>query len=185
MGDGIIDCCSLINLYTGWRGLNELQSLGNCWYVADAILAEAQYTREFDSNGQIATVALSLDELVRSGNLQRARPETPDEIDWYVRLARELDDGEAQALAIAKMRGFMLLTDDAKAARIARTSELSVETTSTAAVLQDWLATDPSHLVLIREVVTRITTLARFKPSKGDSGLEWWLSILEGEKRHK
>jgi hypothetical protein len=180
VGSRIIDCCSLINLYTGWRGLSELQSLGNTWYVADAILAEAQYTREFDSNGKLVTVALSLDELVRSGSLRRATPETPDEIDWYVRLARELDDGEAQALAIAKMRGYMLLTDDAKAARIARTSELSVETTSTAAVLQDWLATYPSRQVLIREVVVRITMLARFKPSKGDSGLEWWLSILEG-----
>jgi predicted nucleic acid-binding protein len=181
VGDRIIDCCSLINLYTGWRGLSELRLLGNTWFVADAILAEAQYTREIDSNGKLVTVALSLDELVRSGNLQRARPETPDEIDWYVRLARELDDGEAQALAIAKMRGYMLLTDDAKAARIARTSALSVETTSTVAVLQDWLATDPSHQVLIREVVRRITTLARFKPSKGDSGLEWWLSMLQGE----
>ncbi len=150
--------------------MSELRSFGKTWYVADAILAEAQYTRDFDSNGKLVTVALSLGELVRTGSLQPAAPETPDEIDWYVRLAKDLDDGEAQALAIAKMRGYTLLTDDAKAARIARSSELSVETTSTPAVLQDWLATDPSHQLLIRDVIRRITTLARFKPSKSDSG---------------
>ena len=74
-------------------------------------------------------LALSLGELVRSSILQRVKPESEEEIDWYVRLAQELDDGEAQALAIAKVRGFVPLTDDDKATRIAKTSELSVETT--------------------------------------------------------
>ena len=177
----IIDCCSLINLYTGWGGLGELHRLGGTWYVADAILAEAQYTREFDSSGQVETVAFSLDELVRSAILQRVKPESDEEIDWYVRLAQELDDGEAQALAIAKVRGFVLLTDDAKAARIAKTLELSVETTSTATVLREWLSVDASHRARIHEVVRRITVLARFRPARGDPAFEWWSSILQGD----
>ncbi len=181
MSHRIIDCCSLINLYTGWRGLGELQKLGGTWHVADAILIEAQYTREFDSSGQVKPFALSLDELVNAAILQRVKPESGEEIDWYVRLAQELDDGEAQALAIAKVRGFVLLTDDAKAARIAKSSELSVETISTPSVLREWLTVDAAHLARIQEVVRRIAVLARLRPARGDSAFEWWSSMLQGD----
>jgi predicted nucleic acid-binding protein len=144
-------------------------------------LLEAQYTREFDAGGNVRTVALSLEEDVEAGLLQRIKPESTEEMDWYVRLARELDDGEAQALAIAKVRGFVLLTDDAKAARIAKTTELEVETTSTAAVLKDWLSVNVPHRGRIHEIVTRITVLARYRPPAGHAESEWWATMLRSD----
>ncbi len=179
MGDGIIDCCSLINLYTGWRGLSELRALSGTWYVGDAVLdQEAQYTRDRDADGRVITVALDLRQAEESGAIRRATLHTSAEIDLYVDLSQELDDGEAQAIAIAKIRGLTLLTDDAKARRLAHSAGLRVSTVSTARVLQTWAAQEPSHQLQIREVLQRIVTLARFRPRHDDPGFDWWNSVL-------
>lgn len=179
MDESIIDCCSLINLYTGWRGLNELRSLPGTWYVGDTVLdQEAQYTRDQDAEGKIITVALDLRQAEVSGAILRATLDTPAEIDLYVDLSQELDDGEAQAMAIAKARGFTLLTDDAKARKLAQSVELGVSTVSTATVLRAWAAQDPSHALRIREVVQRISLLARFRPRQDDPESNWWNNLL-------
>jgi len=176
---GIIDCCSLINLYTGWRGLNELRTLSGTWYVGDTVLdQEAQYTRDQDAEGRIITVALDLRQAEESGAIRRVTLDTSAEIELYVDLAQELDDGEAQAIAIAKTRGLTLLTDDAKARRFAHSAELTVSTVSTAMVLQIWAAQDPSHQLRIPEVVQRIATLARFRPRQDDPGFDWWNKVM-------
>jgi len=177
MANRIIDCCSLINLYTGWRGLHELQALGHTWYVAEAALKEAQYTRDVGEGGRLVTIALRLDDLVQSGELNRAAAETAEEMELYVELSAELDDGEAEALAIAKARGLILLTDDAKAIEVAHRPQLSVQTLSTVNVLQEWLSSDPSLENRAHEVVRRIETLARFRPRIGTDEFEWWMAI--------
>jgi hypothetical protein len=175
----IIDCCSLINLYTGWQGLDELRSIAGTWHVGDRVLEdEAQYTREHDADGNIITVAWDLSQVEASGTILRATLDSPAEIDLYVDLSQELDDGEAQALAIAKIRGWTLLTDDAKASSFARSADLAVSTVSTATVLRTWGALGPVHARRIPHIVQRITTLARFWPRQDDPELEWWKSAL-------
>jgi hypothetical protein len=180
LDDRIIDCCSLINLYTGWRGLDELRSIAGTWYVGDRVLdQEAQYTRDHDAEGNITTVTLDLRQAEESGAIRRVTLDTPAEIDLYVELSQELDDGEAQAMAIAKIRGFTLLTDDAKARRFAKSAELAVSTVSTATILQRWAALDPSHELRIRQVVQRSTTLARSRPRQDDPAFDWWEEMLD------
>lgn len=179
MDDRIIDCCSLINLYTGWRGLDELRSIAGTWYVGVAVLdEEAQYTRDQDAEGNITTLALDLRQFEASGAIRRATLDTTEEIALYVDLSQELDDGEAQAMAIAKIRGFTLLTDDAKARRFAGSAKLAVPTVSTATILKTWAELDPSHELRIRQIVRRITTLARFRPRQDDPGFDWWQMVL-------
>jgi predicted nucleic acid-binding protein len=53
-----------------------------------------------------------------------------------VNFATEVDDGEAQSLAIAKHRGFVFLTDDRKAVKVAQRPDVAVRTTSTPNILQ-------------------------------------------------
>ena len=128
MGDCIIDCCSLLNLYAGWGGLEELRGLNHTWHICEAGLAESEFTREYGPEGLPVDVALDLYPLIDSALLHRARPETDTELADYVNFAGEVDDGEAQALAIAKGRKYILLTDDRKATRIANRADVGVQT---------------------------------------------------------
>lgn len=177
MNDHVIDCCSLINLYTGWRGLSPLLDLNRTWHVCDAVFGESQYTRELGEGGAPRLLLLDLKLEVEAGVLCRARPESESELDDYVSFAIELDDGEAQALAIAKNRGFILLTDDKKAGRLA--AEMSIVTITTPNVLRDWAERAPERKVRLPEIVRRITTLARFSPPAESPDYEWWRQIGE------
>jgi len=180
MDEHIIDCCSLLNLYTGWGGLADLRELRWTWYVCEAVLNEAEYTREYGADGVPVLIPLDIRGLIQSGILHSARPETKAEIDDYVSFACEVDDGEAQALAIAKHRGFVLLTDDRKAARIAQRPDVAVRITSTAKILQAWAQLDTGNEVRLREVITRIAGLARFSPSMDSPDCEWWRRYSQG-----
>lgn len=180
MDDHIIDCCSLLNLYTGWGGLTELRELRQTWYVCEAVLNEAEYTREYGADGAPVLIPLDMRELTQSGLLHSARPETEAEIDDYVSFACEVDDGEAQALAIAKNRGFVLLTDDRKAARIAQRPDVAVRITSTAKILQAWAQVDTGNEARLRDVIVRISALARFSPRIDSPDYPWWKGFLQG-----
>ena len=95
-----------------------------------------------------------------------------------MQFATEIDDGEAQALAIAKSRGYTLLTDDRKALRIARRPDVAVATVTTVGVLQDWQAHRSPTVAELRVVIERIQTLARFAPNKDSPDRTWWFAQL-------
>lgn len=176
MTDRIIDSCSLLNLYTGWGSLHELQRLGHTWYIADSAIKEAQYTREIGADGKVVSAPLELAPLILTGVLNRVKAEHPDELALYVNLSSDLDDGEAEALAIAKVRGLILLTDDAKALRVAQRPDLAVETITTVGVLQSWIAKAGIPTERAQQVIARIEKLARFRPFDA-AELQWWRSI--------
>ena len=174
MDDHVIDCCSLINLYAGWGGLKELRDFRQTWHICAAVLNEAEFTREFGLDGTPQMVQLDMNALTQLGLWLPARPETEQEIEDYVNFATEVDDGEAQALTIAKHRGFVLLTDDRKAIKVAQRPDVAVRTTSTPNILQSWGQLDPGNEARLHEVVGRITVLARFSPHKDSPDYAWW-----------
>jgi len=180
MDDHIIDCCSLINLYTGWRGLTELRNLRRTWHVGEAVLKETEYTREYGQDGALVLIPLNMQELVSTGLLLSEHPETESEINDYVNFACDVDDGEAQALAIAKNRGFVLLTDDRKATRIAQRPDVAVRVTSTPKILQEWAKLDSRNEGRLPEVVERISALATFRPHAESPDYEWWRRYSQG-----
>lgn len=98
-------------------------------------------------------VPLDMHALTQLGLWLPARPETEQEIEDYVNFANEVDDGEAQALAIAKHRSFMLVTDDRKAVKVAQRPDVAVRTTSTPNILQSWGQMDPGNEARLHEVV--------------------------------
>lgn len=170
----IIDCCSLINLYAGWGGLSEVTALGHSWYVAEAVLSEAQFVGQFQANGAIERVPIDFRALQKSKVVASVKPESDAEKSDYVDYSIELDDGEAQSLAIAKHRGFVLLTDDRKAIRIAQLPEINVSVLTTPQILRQWSAIDPANSSRIPEILSRIQILARFSPRKDAPESEWW-----------
>lgn len=180
MDEHVIDCCSLLNLYTGWGGLTELHGLRRTWYICEVVLQEAEYTREFDRDGVPTLIPLDTAALLQNKFLLTARPETEQEIEDYVDFASEVDDGEAQALALAKHRGFVLLTDDRKAINVARRADVTVRTISTANVLQSWAQIDSRNEARLQEIVARIEVLARFRPYKDSPEYSWWRRYYDG-----
>lgn len=178
MAGQIIDCCSLLNLYAGWGGLTELTGLHEAWHICDTVLNETEYTREYGPDGTLLMAPLDLDALTRPGLLVAVRPETEEEIEDYVDFASEVDDGEAQALAVAKHRRLVLLTDDRKAVKISIRPDVAVRTISTPEVLQIWSQLNAANGKRLREVIMRITVLARFHPNINSPGYAWWRDIL-------
>jgi hypothetical protein len=180
MTERIIDCCSLLNLYAGWGGLEKLRPLPYTWSICEAVLGESEFTREYGADGVPTEVPLDFHPLVESGLLLVARPQTDAELADYVDFAAEIDDGEAQALALAKHRNYILLTDDRKATRIANRPDVGVTTITTVSVLQEWQQHVGVAQAELRNVITRIQVLARFSPRKDSPDLLWWLAQLEG-----
>ena len=175
MDDHVIDCCSLLNLYTGWGGLTELGELPMTWHICRAVLDEVEYTREYNSDRSLTMVPLDMNALTGPGLLQTAQPETDAELEDYVNFASEIDDGEAQALAIAKHRGFVLLTDDRRAIRLANRAEVAVRTISTVSILQRWAQVNSRNEARLHEVIPRIAVLARFGPRTNSPEYDWWM----------
>ena len=150
------------------------------WHICEAVLNETEFTREFGPDGTPAMVPIDMNALTQHGLWLPARPETEKEIEDYVNFASEVDDGEAQALAIAKHRGFVLLTDDRKAAKVAQRPDVAVRTTSTPNILQFWGQLDSANEERLHEVVRRIAVLARFSPRKDSPDYEWWGQYFQG-----
>jgi predicted nucleic acid-binding protein len=177
----IIDCCSLLNLHAGWShgewgGLEQLGRLPWKWHVCERVLGESEYTRERNNSGEIIEVPLNLQPFKDSGLLSEVKPENGAELADYVSFAGEVDDGEAQALAIAKHRKLILLTDDRKAARIAARGDVGVEVVTTVGVLKEWIGQVKVTDAAVCKVIERMESLARFAPPRRSADSEWWLA---------
>jgi predicted nucleic acid-binding protein len=178
MSGYIIDCCSLINLYTGWGGLTELQTVSSPLHVCKAVFNELEYTREYGPDGSPVLVPLDMDALQKIVGFSVSRPKSSVEMEDYVSFAMEIDDGEAQALTIAKHRGFILITDDEKAKKVAALPDVHVTTCSTADVLRGWSTLDPQNEKRLYTVIPRITRLARFRPPVKSMDHDCWARYL-------
>jgi len=175
----IIDCCALLNLYTGWGSLQPLLSFELSLYVAKAVIEESLYINEWDSNQEKVKVPIDLRSIREDSNLTVVAPQTIAEIDDYIDFAMEIDDGEAQSLSIAKHRNLVLLTDDRKALALARRTDVSVETLTTVEILQEWGGTSIEHAQSLPTILRRITELARFTPRGGTPERIWWDGLIE------
>lgn len=174
----ILDCCSLVNLYAGWGGLSELKTLDYSWFVSEAVLAEAQHVGEYSPEGEIIRVQLDLSAVLDAKVIAPVKPESDQEIADYVSFAMELDDGEAQSLAVAKHRGFVLLTDDKKAIRMARLPDINVQVLTTPQIIRKWSEREVENAARAPSVIKRIHVLARFSPARALSESEWWYEQL-------
>lgn len=175
----VLDASTLVNLLCGWGGLAELSSIGGSWKIGNAALGEVQYVREHAANGAIERKPLTATAIVAEGSLQELSLDSEAENQSFINFATELDDGEAQALALALHRGCVLVTDDRPAARVARDLDKPVVTMGTPEVLIAWAGSDPEKLRRLPEVVRRIAVLGPFQLKRGAPQYEWWQKQLE------
>ena len=173
----IIDCCSLLNLYTGWKSLRPLAELNISLHVCENVLKEILYVNEFALDGSKIKLAVDVCSLQSEFSYIVVRPESSDEINDYVDFSVEIDDGEAQSLAIAKHRQLILLSDDRKALILAKREDICVHASTTTNMLRLWGEISENNAKQLPEVLHRISNLARFRPRVGSTERDWWDSV--------
>jgi predicted nucleic acid-binding protein len=178
MSNIVLDTCCLVNLYASGHFADILSSPSVGWHVPEAVEKEAMFVRERNSRGAVELRAVQLQEHFAAKLLQRCAPKGEEEAALFVRLAMDLEDGEAMALAIAGSRRWNLATDDAKARRWAR--GLGVKVVTTPEVMRDWQRTTAVDDDVVRSALARIETSANFVPSDSFPEAEWWRSFTQG-----
>jgi hypothetical protein len=172
MDDTVVDACCMINLYAAGDLRSWLSLLGGRWYIPVAVLTESLYVHIVQSDGLIDRSPIDLQPLVDDGTLVSCTVEPGEELDLYVDLATRIDDGEAMALAIAKMRGWTLSTDDRKAIRIA--DELSVARITTPELIKRWSDAAAPSSDELRKTIRLIESRASFFPATRHPLHTWW-----------
>ena len=182
MGHCVLDACALVNLHCGWGGLTELRGFGDSWRIGDIALAEAMFVRKFDASGGVCKLTLNVAEVVAQGNLHvvslDTTPGNADAQTSFVEFAMELDDGEAQALAIALHRNCVLVTDDRLAIRMASGLSAAVPTMGTPEILMAWAHENPGRQARLPDVVRRIAVLGPFQLKRTSRHYGWWQGLL-------
>ena len=179
MGHYVLDACALANLHCGWGGLAELRKFGESWGIGDIALGEAMFVRAFDARGGICKVTLNSAAVAAEGNLQVMSLGGTDEQASLIEFAMELDDGEAQALALAMHRKRVLVTDDRPAIRVASGPHVAVQTMGTPELLMAWANSNPKRQARLPEVVRRVAVLGPFQLKKTSPHYGWWQAQLD------
>lgn len=178
MSHYLLDACALVNLHCGWGGLGELRSFGASWSIGDTALSEAMFVRDFDANGDLHKVTLDPVAVVADGNLQVLSLDDAGEYASLVEFSMDLDDGEAQALSLARHRKRVLVTDDRPAVRIASAPHVAVQTTGTPEILMAWVSANPECQRRLPEVIRRVSVLGPFQLKKSSPHYGWWQAFL-------
>lgn len=170
----VLDASTLVNLLCGWGGLAELSEIGGDWKIGGIALGEVKFVRKFSAAGQIERKPLTATEILVHGALQELSLGSEPETESFINFATELDDGEAQALALSLHRGCILVTDDRPAARVARELPSPVTTMGTPEVLMAWAGSNPERERQLGEIVRRISALGPFQLKRTAPNYEWW-----------
>lgn len=179
MEDVVVDACCVINLYAAGEFRKRLSLLGYRWYLPTAVVAESLYVHIVQDDGTIEKSPIDLHSFLDDGILLSCTAEPGEELELYVDLATQIDDGEAMALAIAKSRGWTLSTDDRKAIRIA--NGLSVCVLTTPELVKRWADTATASRDELRETLCLIEDRASFFPAASHPLHSWWRDIVDGK----
>jgi predicted nucleic acid-binding protein len=179
MSDSIVDSCCVINLYAAGNLLNVLPiTLGLRLHVPEKVVEESLYVRQPDpaDSTKLVQRAVDLAPMIGAGLLHRCDLEGEEELNLFVRLATTLDDGEAACLAIAKVRGWTLATDDRKGRREA--GNLGVGVVTTPELVKAWADATKADGPAVAKLLREIQDYARFAPHKRMPLHQWWMDTL-------
>lgn len=176
MPDAIVDACCFINLYATGDLRGFLTELAWEWHLPSAALAESLYIRVTVDEGDDKRAPIQAQPYIDEKLITLVDVGNADEAELYVRLAGDLDDGEAMALAIAKLRGWTLATDDRKAKRFA--GNLGVPVVTTPELMERWAKASKMRPAKLKTLLNNIQSGARFAPAEDAQGYEWWTAAI-------
>jgi predicted nucleic acid-binding protein len=178
MDDRIIDTCCLLNLFASGEPKAILRHWGVV-HVSEHVRSEALLIRAYDNESppQLISKPIDLTGYIADGVISICRLEHEREFELFVKLAQQLDDGEASVLAIAKERGWIVATDDRKARRIA--TEHNISTVSTSQMIYAWTEADNVSDQQVGALLRNIQQFGRFAPRRTAPLHDWWVQLVE------
>jgi hypothetical protein len=194
-----LDACCAINLLATGAAEEILRSLPfdvcvtprvleeEVLYVGgelDDELAEAGGEEDQGASGpdpaEQARRAVGLLPLVELGALEVAGALSDEELETFISLALEVDDGEAETATAAIHRGGAVATDDRKAIRVLRARAADVTIHLTSSLVRAWVDARAVPDERVRLVLLAIQRHASFVPPRDDPNRDWWVKIVGG-----
>ncbi len=170
-----IDADVLMNLVASGRLAAIVEALRIRPVVAPAVAAEALYL--FGEADGDPPEPIDIVGFMAAGTLERASI-AERETELYVELAAEVDDGEAQAIALALGRGTRVASDDRRACRAAVKRGIVVVTTPD--ILEQWGRLVPAD-GRVGECLRHIERRAHYRPAASHRLCKWWQSQVQAE----
>ncbi|OWK43387.1 hypothetical protein [Fimbriiglobus ruber] len=175
----VLDACGTLTLYASGRFVPILTALQQDWYLPVAVERESQTYRQPDPGDpdKLVSVPIDLSAAFASGVLKRCDCTGDAEAELYVQLTAQIgDDGESMGLAIAKCRGWSVLTDDKKARRIA--TGLGIPVLGTPEVMKQWALTTGPSVAEVSHILEAIERFANYRPGRNAVKYEWWVRSI-------
>jgi predicted nucleic acid-binding protein len=165
----VLDADVLMNLVASGHPSEALAANGRRGLLCPRTEAEVIYLNP-RSPGTPREV-IDLGPYITSGTLVRTVLDAA-ETATYVRLAAEVDDGEAQVLAVGLERGLVVATDDRRARRVA--ARLGVGLLSTPELILVWAAAPQTEAAAVAPAILDIEIRARYRPRTADPSRVAW-----------
>ena len=177
MRELLLDACVMINVAASGVPLGELASRNRVTFaMARLAAAEVLYLAPVDEGG--TPERINVMGYARRGDLRLADL-TLDEQSTFLKLARDVDDGEAATLAVSLHRGWAVATDDRKAQRLAHAAEPPIALVTTSALLHSWADGHDEPAERVSDVLRRIERRAAFVPRRSDPNRNWWIGAQQ------
>ncbi|HEV7667645.1 MAG TPA: hypothetical protein VGS22_03910 [Thermoanaerobaculia bacterium] len=180
----LLDACCLINLLTTERAGEILEALPYRWAVP-RFVAENEVLRlgvKRGSHGEVQR-PITVAEIRAETGVEILDIESPIEIKERLRFGELLDQGEANACALAVGRQGGVATDDKKAlALLARTAP-EVPTLQSPEILFESLEGNRWTDLEVRRMLRAIRDRAKFVPHRGAPHFDWWTKLLGGNSK--
>ncbi len=171
----IQDACVLINLLATGRFEEIVRGCGFRFAITYVVAQETLYLRNAESGER---EEISVPQLVEDGILEILNVESEVEKLRYIEFAIDLDDGEAESIAIAEARSHALATDDKKARSIIQRRGLKIELWSTCGLLRHWQNKCSVSDDNLSGILKNISIRAKYCPKLGHPDFEWWTTLL-------
>lgn len=171
----LLDACVVINLYACDQ-MKAVAQYYRSFYVVDVVFQETMYVRRGGTGGDAdERDQVDLTRLAGAGELRIASPADENELNTFIDLTRELDDGEAMTLAIALHRGYAIATDDRKAVRLA---DGRVPVLGSLDLMRDWAEDTEISGPALRRILGDVRDRGRYIPRKGHPLRSWWDDVM-------
>lgn len=140
--------------------------------LVPAVISESLFI--FADNAATRRVRVDRDLLIASGLRTLETELREEELAVYVGHASQVDDGEAQAIAVAQARQLPLLSDDNGAMRLAALLNIRVETTLE--LSHAW--SEGQSSIVVRDAMRSLRRRANYAPPRSHPLRKWYLSVL-------
>ncbi|MBA2277398.1 MAG: hypothetical protein H0W06_06500 [Chloroflexia bacterium] len=144
--------------------------------VTDFVLEEALYIRRV-VEGEIEREPVDLVPLIASGALTIFSADSEAELQTFIDLTVDLDDGEAMTAALAIHRGCVLVTDDRKAERLLAGR---VQLRATLELMRDWARTEGVAADEVRAALTGVYERGYQAPTRHPLK-SWWDAAITAQ----